>query len=82
MGAAWKRDALEREVTVSEVPSMTAFGALTAARAHMDTAVLNEALRKVIGRIHVAPGKFTPDHVRIYGRWADLPEKPALVPIG
>jgi DNA invertase Pin-like site-specific DNA recombinase len=76
-----QREQLEQEASVSEIPAQTAFSALIAVWDRMDVAMLNEALRKVIKRIYIEPGKHTPGRVSIIGTWEELPDKPTLVAV-
>jgi site-specific DNA recombinase len=70
LGLKQRRDELAVEADVSEIPAQSAFGAIIAAWEHMDLGIMNEALRKVIGRIEIAPGKhWETDRVTIIGRW-------------
>jgi site-specific DNA recombinase len=74
-----QRDELGAEVKVMDMPSLDAFSALVAAWDRMDLAMLNEALRTVVGGVYVLPGpRGAIGRVRIYGRWEELPESPEL----
>lgn len=66
-----QRDALQVEATISDIPTRDAFGALTAAWRTSQEAMLNEALRQVIGRVEVVRGDRNDpaSRVTILGRW-------------